>query len=323
MAKTDITTSLETNSQIPLDAKVVVKTLDELRRAVENEVVAKYHEDLVVSCLEDHNKYVWREEKYLDEPSGLLIGGAYTYPSGSSTTEPQVDYSNRKFNFFLGEAFDSDFAARLRDLVYKDATASLSLNQSPIEKGLETEIIFSWVITPNDDTFDGFTFDGVAVPSTSQAFNLTETTTKTLSVDLKRTKDLSQVAEDVNLSVSKTVYFYSPQYVGKLSSVTLEPSSYTVANLNSISDSKYVMSSDTITASGTYSNEFAFFITNSNSTVFKDGNDFTLSVGDFNSTTAFIIKKSVTVTLANGSTETMYFYRTRETVNTTTTFKLS
>ena len=41
MAKTDITTSLETNSQIPLDAKVVVKTLDELRRAVENEVGSK------------------------------------------------------------------------------------------------------------------------------------------------------------------------------------------------------------------------------------------------------------------------------------------
>ena len=83
------------------------------------------------------------------------------------------------------------------------------------------------------------------------------------------------------------------------------------------------MSSDTITASGTYSNEFAFFITNSNSTVFKDGNDFTLSVGDFNSTTAFIIKKSVTVTLTNGSTDIMYLYRTRETVNATTTFKLS
>jgi hypothetical protein len=101
MAKIQLLSSLETASQIPLDAKLVVKTVEELEDLGSNNFkAAKYHEDMVIRCLENHTSYIWREEKTLNEPSGLL-NTSYTYPTGSITIEPPVDYSGRNFNFFV------------------------------------------------------------------------------------------------------------------------------------------------------------------------------------------------------------------------------
>jgi hypothetical protein len=326
MAKTSILSSLETASQIPLDAKIVVALLDDLEYLGDANIKAsKYYKNMKVNCLEDNNTYVWREELYTNEPKGLLVGGAYTYPTGSITTEPAFDYSGKNFNFFLDGSFDSDFAARLRELVYKEAVASTSVNVNNIEKGLAINVIFSFNVTQNDDVINEIKLDGVVKVNNpdGQTFNLAASTSKALVVKVQRTKDLTQSAQIVEITVNQTVNFYAPQYRGELPSGTLEPTSYTVANLNNIALSKYIQSNDTITATDTFANQYAFFITNSNSTVFKDGNDFTLTIGEWASTTAFIIKKAITMVLANGTTETMYLYRTRQTVTATTTFKLS
>jgi hypothetical protein len=326
MAKTSILSSLETASQIPLDAKIVVALLDDLEYLGDANVKAsKYYKNMKVNCLEDNNTYVWREELYTDEPKGLLASGVYTYPTGSITTEPAFDYSGKNFNFFLDGSFDSDFAARLRELVYKEAVASTSVNVNNIEKGLAINVIFSFNVTQNDDVINEIKLDGVVKVNNpdGQTFNLAASTSKALVVKVQRTKDLTQSAQIVEITVNQTVNFYAPQYRGELPSGTLEPTSYTVANLNNIALSKYIQSNDTITATDTFANQYAFFITNSNSTVFKDGNDFTLTIGEWASTTAFIIKKAITMVLANGTTETMYLYRTRQTVTATTTFKLS
>tara|TARA_R110000772_G_scaffold209651_1_gene320248 strand:- start:46 stop:1011 length:966 start_codon:yes stop_codon:yes gene_type:complete len=321
MAKTQLLSSLEIQAQIPLDIKLVVATLDEL---IYQSRPSVYYEDMVVRCLSDHKSYIWREELYINEPNGLLTS-SYTYPTGSETTDPEIDYSDRIFNFFLDGSFDEDFAARLRALVYVQSAVSFTTDKDTLEKGLVTNVVFNFTVTENDDTLVSAVLGGVVQTSNpdSETYSLSVTTQKTLIVTVLRTLDLSQTAQTIVTNYYRTVGFYAPQFYGKLASGTLEPASFTVASLTSISDAKYIQSNDSKTVTATYANQYAFFITNSNSTVFKDGNDFTLSIGAWASTTDFIIKKTITITLANGTTDTMYLYRTRETVNATTTFKLS
>ena len=316
MAKTEIITSFETASQIPLDAKLVVATLDDLRYLGDDNVKAsKYYKNMKVNCLEDNKTYVWREELYTDEPKGLLVNGSYTYPTGSITTEPLFDYSGKKFNFFLEGSFDDDFAARLRELVYKEAVTTLTPNKNTLEKGLETQVIFSWSFTANDDTFISFTFDGASVPSTSQAFNLSNTSTKTLIYTVFRTKDLSQPAETVNISRLATVNFYAPQFIGKTSS-DLDANTYTLADFASAT--KVISSSTTQIFNSSLSDEYFYFVLNSSSKAsFTDlKTNFNLTVGAWGSGEA-IWKKTITLTLADGSSQSTTLYRAKSKSSTT------
>jgi hypothetical protein len=325
MAKTSILSSLETASQIPLDAKIVVALLDDLEYLGDANIKAsKYYKNMKVNCLEDNNTYVWREELYTDEPKGLLVGGAYTYPTGSITTEPAFDYSGKNFNFFLDGSFDSDFAARLRELVYKEATISFTANLYTLEKGLAVPVVFSFNVYQNDDLVTNIKLEGVTQVNNpdSATFTLSTTSTKTLVTTLKRTVDLSQDAVEVVVTEGETVNFYAPQYRGKLGSSVLEPAAFTVANLNASTDAKYIQSSRAYTFTATYANQYAFFISNSDSLIINDATNNPFTIGEWASTTAFIIKKTITVTLSNGTTETMYLYRTRQTVSATETFKL-
>ena len=57
----DIPVGLRIPSQIPLDAKLTVSTLDDLRYLGDDNVKAsKYYKNMKVNCLEDNNTYVWR-----------------------------------------------------------------------------------------------------------------------------------------------------------------------------------------------------------------------------------------------------------------------
>jgi hypothetical protein len=323
MAKTQLLSSLEIQAQIPLDTKLVVATLDELIYGSRPSI---YYEDMVVRCLSNHKSYIWREEKYLFEPNGLLTE-SHTYPTGSETTDPEINYSNRVFNFFFDGSFDENFAARLRALVYVQSSVSFTTDKNTLEKGLITNVVFSSIVTENDDTLVSVVLDnspqiGSSNNLNNRTYSLSVTTEKIVIVTILRTLDLSQTAQTIVTNYDETVSFYAPQFYGKLASGTLEPASFAVASLTSISDAKYIQSNDSKTVTAAYANQYAFFITNSNSTVIKDANDFPFTIGGWASTTDFIIKKTITITLANGTTETMYLYRTRETVSATETFKL-
>jgi hypothetical protein len=98
MAASSILTSLLVNGQLPLDDKAYKVTLSSLTNLGTGDSKAfTYYEGMLVYCNEDKVTYQWREVKE-EEPVAGLIGGGYTYPSGSVSNG--ITYSGRKFNFF-------------------------------------------------------------------------------------------------------------------------------------------------------------------------------------------------------------------------------
>lgn len=99
MGNIDLSTGIVTIKQIPLDAKLFVKTLAELSSLGLNSNLAyKYYEKMVVFCAETDLYYQWREERSVGEVGGV-VSPSFTYPNGISTDG--VDYGLRTFNLFL------------------------------------------------------------------------------------------------------------------------------------------------------------------------------------------------------------------------------
>lgn len=215
--------------------------------------------------------------------------------------------------------FTDEEVERLQDLIYKVGTQTLSVAPTSFEKGVATDVVFSWNVILNDDTLVSATLDGNDV---SDDVNGVVSNYAINGIEVSKSVNLSTVLNSNNginnLSNTKTSVAYIPQYYGKM--VSVEPS-YLYNDLQNFT--KFLQSGDSKNVTDTFNSEYMFFISKKSNAVIKDGNDFVLTIGDFNSTTDFFIKKQVTVYLSNGNTETMYLYRTRETVNATVTFKIS
>lgn len=194
---------------------------------------------------------------------------------------------------------------RLKELVYEIGTATLSRNKTNLEKGVLSSVIFSWNINLNDDTLQSASFDGVDVSNNllgNQSFNLKNTTSKTLNVVFSRN------GGSITVNSTTTSNFYVPQYRGKIG---IDEPDNTYSGLSGYP--KTISSSTNLSLEVTLNNEHLFFICNSSSKTVRDNlTGFTLSLGDWNSTTAFMIKKSFTIILSDGTTENVTLYRTRE-----------
>ena len=97
MAKTNILSALEVSGQIPLDAKLYFTTLAELKDLGDNNIKAfKYYELMPVTCVEDKQKYVWREKVNANDVG--ILDEDFTYPANAVSFG--INYSERVFNFF-------------------------------------------------------------------------------------------------------------------------------------------------------------------------------------------------------------------------------
>jgi len=96
--------------------------------------------------------------------------------------------------------------------------------------------------------------------------------------------------------------------------------SLNIANYTAISAAlqKVVQSSATISRSLTPNNQYVWFVsTNANASITNNG--FPTIVGNWDSTTAFFIKQTISLTFADGSSNgSLTFYRTRQTATLTT-----
>jgi len=94
----NITAGLNITTQIPLDVKKYAK--DEATLAylgVSNNLAFTYHDQLIVTCLEEKTTWIWREVETGEENTGLVTLD-FTYP-----TIPEIygiDYSGKTYNFF-------------------------------------------------------------------------------------------------------------------------------------------------------------------------------------------------------------------------------
>lgn len=227
-----------------------------------------------------------------------------------------------KGDFIIGKPFSTEQEARLKDSVYENLSQSISVSPTSFEKGVETDLVFTWRVTKNDDTLNTVTVDGQDKLSEATGVNRTynvnnQVNSKTVSLVTGYTRN-NTTGGSGSVTNSATSTARIPQFYGLLD--TLEPSDYEYDTLNS-SLTKYVGTSTTfniVTISST-PKYVVFITTKSNASIEESG--FGVSVGDFNSTSGFW-KKQVSITLADGSNQTLYIYVSSEPL-TTINHKLS
>lgn len=98
----DITSGLRIPSQEPLDLKTYCLSQAILANlGVMNNLAFTYYEGMIVYCVAEKSKWLWREVEIGETGSGLRTTN-FTYPAGLSNNG--VNYSNRVFNFFRADA---------------------------------------------------------------------------------------------------------------------------------------------------------------------------------------------------------------------------
>jgi hypothetical protein len=212
-------------------------------------------------------------------------------------------------------SIDGDFSPftetqedRLKALVYENATQTLTANPTFSEKGVDTQITYTWNVNDNDDTLISVDLDENNVLADADGTNTTYQKNSNSTITITLATVVNRNGQNIAINTPRQVPFYIPQYIGK--TADLEPD-YAHESLGDFT--KKVQSSTNLSVEITLNDEYLFFIVNSNSKQPKDNlTGFNLSIGEWNSTTAFFIKKTVTITLADGSTENATICRTRE-----------
>lgn len=94
----NIPAGLKITTQIPLNIKENI--LNEVTLSylgISNNLAFAYHDQLIVNCLEEGTRYMWRKVKIGEENTGL-VPLDFIYPP--NIISYGIDYSNKKFNFF-------------------------------------------------------------------------------------------------------------------------------------------------------------------------------------------------------------------------------
>ncbi|BDD13151.1 hypothetical protein FUAX_55830 (plasmid) [Fulvitalea axinellae] len=139
------------------------------------------------------------------------------FETGDQPTEK--DFSDLLDSVFLKDddqisSFSPEQEARLKEFIYQNATASLSLNKTSFEFGTEaqTVITLTWATNPKDDKITAVTVTDVSNPAQSGSADvgIRETTSFTLRV--KRTKSDGSAVGDI--IITRTAYGYVPVFYG-------------------------------------------------------------------------------------------------------------
>lgn len=309
----DLQTSLKTATQIPLDEKLYVKELSEINTLGDNNYKAfLYYEDMVVSVVENHKQYIWREELVTNEQDGLL-SNSFTYPSNSVVNE--IDYSGRTFNFFLNQTFSDDLIDRIKDGFYIKTVQSLSVSPTTFEKGLSTNLTFTWNVDRKDDTLVSVTLDGNDVLSqatgVNRAYNVSNQV-NTKSVTLQTNVIENNLNGGSNsITNTRTSIALIPQYYGKLPAGQSPSLAY-----NDLQNyTKFLSSSSARSITQSYSNEILFILSiNANATI--------LDVNGFDVTNAFT-KSTVNMFLADGTQQSITQYLLNDVLNSSGTYTIN
>jgi hypothetical protein len=95
----NIPAGLNITTQIPLNIKEnIINEVTLSYLGINDNLAYTYHDQLIVNCLEEGTRYIWREVKIGEENTGLCPLD-FTYPS--NIVAYGITYSNKKYNFFL------------------------------------------------------------------------------------------------------------------------------------------------------------------------------------------------------------------------------
>jgi hypothetical protein len=206
--------------------------------------------------------------------------------------------------------FSDTQVSQLQALVYVSGSVSLTKSTSTFEKGVETDLTFTYSATENNAVFVSATYG----PSDDQQ-NVTSDGisggSETLSAQTNSVTRVYKViftnngvsGEQSSGNITSTAYI--PQYWGVSNSESFDDSTY--SNLTTSGLTRIVQNSGKLPySSNTFysmnpNDEYIYFISKTSGLSVKDDNGFNHDNG-FTETT-------VSVNLANGSPQTMYQYR--------------
>jgi hypothetical protein len=207
-----------------------------------------------------------------------------------------IIYNITQSNVVTNPQLSNDQLSSFLSLIFNNATVSLSVSPSTFEKNNPTAVLFTHSVNLGDETLNSATFNSVDVtssPNGNQSFLVTDSISKTYSTTYNSgTSD----------SVTKSSTSINPQYFGVNGQTSMDNLSY--ANVNSFLNI-IIQSSDSISQTISPTNQYVYFLSiNSNATI-TDGNGF--------NNTADFTKTTITVGYANGSSQTLFQYRTSST----------
>lgn len=246
--------------------------------------------------------------------SGLDRG---IFKSGSTyTIKPEIERSRD---------FTQTQVNRVKDSVYEEVVKTVSVAPTSFEKGVSTDLVFTWNVDKKDDTLGYVQIDGNTVTNEATGVNRTYLTngqvaTKGVFLTVNVIRN-NTTGGSFTTNILATANGYVPQFKGQLAS-TLAADAYFISDFNTIT--KLIQNGKNMTISETFSNKYAVILTKEAITqiVFSVAPE-PLSIGNWDDGVSYFYRKTVTLTLADGTVETMFLYRTRQLLNATTTFNIS
>jgi hypothetical protein len=214
---------------------------------------------------------------------------------------------------------------RLRDSVYEDLTQTLSVSPTSFEKGVSTNLTFTWKVTKNDDTLNTVTVDNIDKLNEATGINRTyvvnnQIATKSVQLAVNLTRN-TVIPETFTETSTVTSNGYVPQFKGQLAD-TLSANTYNLTDFSATT--KLIQNGKNMSLSETFTNKYAVILTKTAiSQIVLSVAPEPLSIGTWDDGVSYFYEKVVTLTLADGSTESMFLYRTRQLLNATTTFNIS
>ena len=251
-------------------------------------------------------------------PAGTGSGGG-SLPTGGTEDQLLVKQSTTDgdaiWETVAATGFSATHVERLIGLVYETGSASISASPSSFERNLTggVSVTFTYSTTANDDTVQLATYDGTDVTSNPNGSDIvtgvTTDASKTFNVTFLNADGVTTRNDNNNASVSGT----GPQWSGVSSDTTMNGKTYT--QLNSAL-TKFVSGGTARNITVSPSNQYVYFLSRESNAAIFDGNN-------FNNTSDFT-KSTVTVQYENGTTFTLYQYRSNTTKTLSNfTYKLS
>lgn len=214
--------------------------------------------------------------------------------------------------------FSEDQIGDLQALVFTDPTVSISRSQPFFEKGISTQITFTYNANVGDDTFTSGQIlnSNTTVEEDNVGVSGAHTTTGLLSSVRRKYKAIF-TQQGTKTSTTATSTAITPQYVGVSEDETFNNSTY--VNINNKLD-KFLSTSNFIQSNNAPGNDLAnstigfpavnqyiYFISKNNNLVVYDQTNLPM-----NMTTEFA-QTTINVKLANGTSQQMYQYRSVKT----------
>lgn len=135
-----------------------------------------------------------------------------TYLQEKADNEALQNHINDEEAHNGNQQFSETQVDRLKELVYENATQSISVSPTSFEKGTATDLTFTWRVIKNDDTLTSVTLDGNNVTAdadgTNKQYQIANATTSK-SVALQTVLDRNGSAVNLNNTATSADLLYA------------------------------------------------------------------------------------------------------------------